>query len=247
MSKPRSSGFTPAQERELRLAGYENPERKLQPPRGAGRPRPDGERVRPMAAASRPRPVRRQRRPDMTGKAKKEWKVVCALYVTDGFATKDEAQKPHASHQGRQPEMPRRARGDLHRSPLRHPRKGDEVITVHVPREWLLNANQRLHWRQKAERSRALRTLALSESGRHRKPFDVPAVCTVIVAWPDKRRRDAHNLMPTIKACIDGIVDSGSWLHDDSDEWLRGPDLRVSGAVCEKRYACSLTFTFESA
>jgi crossover junction endodeoxyribonuclease RusA len=212
MSKPRSSGFTPAQERELRLAGYENPERKLQPPRGAGRPRPDGERVRPMAAASRPRPVRRQRRPDMTGKAKKEWKVVCALYVTDGFATKD-----------------------------------DEVITVHVPREWLLNANQRLHWRQKAERSRALRTLALSESGRHRKPFDVPAVCTVIVAWPDKRRRDAHNLMPTIKACIDGIVDSGSWLHDDSDEWLRGPDLRVSGAVCEKRYACSLTFTFESA
>jgi hypothetical protein len=46
MSKPRSSGFTPAQERELRLAGYENPERKLQPPRGAGRPRPDGERVR---------------------------------------------------------------------------------------------------------------------------------------------------------------------------------------------------------
>lgn len=126
------------------------------------------------------------------------------------------------------------------------------MITVDVPRGLLLNANQRLHWRQKAERSKALREAAAWNAKTAPvwpfgiQPFAVKARCTVRVFWPDRRRRDVHNIMPTIKACIDGFVDSGM-LTDDSDKYLVGPDLRVGLAMCDPDLACSLTFTFEAA
>lgn len=123
------------------------------------------------------------------------------------------------------------------------------MITVDVPREWLLNANQRMHWRAKA-----LKTSSLRGAGRidahyakkwiHVTPFPGRMACTVEVQWPDRRRRDVHNLMPTVKPIIDGFVDARI-LQDDSDQYLVGPDLRVSETLCDKRFACSLIFTFE--
>lgn len=120
------------------------------------------------------------------------------------------------------------------------------MITVDIPRPWLLNANQRLHWRQKATRSRCIRTAAWAAFTPNAMTFQRRVRLVALVKWPDKRRRDVHNLMPTVKACVDGIVDA-KWLHDDSDKWLIGPDLRVSDTLCDKQYACSLTFTFEEA
>lgn len=122
------------------------------------------------------------------------------------------------------------------------------AIELHIPirRDVLLTANQRLHWRRKAERTKSIRTiahvLALAEGGS--KPFPGRVHLTVSIAWPDARRRDAGNLHPTLKACVDGIADAG-WLEDDSDRYLVGPDLRVSDERCSKDYACKLTFTFE--
>lgn len=120
-------------------------------------------------------------------------------------------------------------------------------LRVDVPRTWLLSANQRLNWRRKAERSRWLRTAARASAAAYRQslgqraPLEVKVRCEVQVAWPNRRRRDVHNLMPTVKPCIDGIVDARV-LHDDSDQHLLGPDLRVTEQLCDPRYACTLTF-----
>jgi crossover junction endodeoxyribonuclease RusA len=118
------------------------------------------------------------------------------------------------------------------------------MTTLDIPREWLLTANQRLHWRPKAARTAALRFSSKVRVGNRRVPFANRVRCVVHVTYPDARRRDVHNLMPTVKACVDGVVDAG-WLTDDSDKYLEGPDLRPTDERCDKGLACSLVFTFE--
>lgn len=129
---------------------------------------------------------------------------------------------------------------------MSEPRMTSTQILLDVPRAWLLTSNQRLHWREKARRAANLRALAGVRCGHGKAVFLDRVHCTVEVSWPDARRRDAHNLMPTIKHCVDGYVDSGL-LQDDSDRYLVGPDLRVTDRRCAKGLACSLTFLFEVA
>lgn len=102
------------------------------------------------------------------------------------------------------------------------------TITFAVPTGRILNANQRSHWAKRAELTRFLRAEAMLHAIDH--PRMDRAHLTVHVGWPDKRRRDVHNIFPTIKAAIDGFIDAGL-LPDDSDAHLTGPDLRahVSG------------------
>jgi hypothetical protein len=45
---------------------------------------------------------------------------------------------------------------------------------------------------------------------------------------PTARQYDVHNLMPTLKACVDGLVDYGL-IPDDTNDHLTGPDLRQGG------------------
>lgn len=125
------------------------------------------------------------------------------------------------------------------------------MIRILVLRDNLLTANQRLHWREKADRTRAIRSIAYYEAGMtNRSPAEReggPLRCVVTIHYPDRRRRDAHNLMPTVKAAVDGIVDTGRWIPDDSNKWLIGPDLRVSADLCDKKFGCVLDFRFEPA
>jgi hypothetical protein len=44
--------------------------------------------------------------------------------------------------------------------------------------------------------------------------------------FTDRRRRDPCNYYPTVKACVDGLVDVGV-LHDDSADYVLGPDMRL--------------------
>lgn len=93
----------------------------------------------------------------------------------------------------------------------------------------LINANQRLHWRRKAERTKHWREVGhYAGKSAMRNGLLVPmerAHMTVWFAWPDARRRDVGNLAPTVKALLDGLVDAGV-LPDDDDAHLLGPDLR---------------------
>ena len=123
------------------------------------------------------------------------------------------------------------------------------MIEVDVTRGYELNANQRLHWAVKARRTSFLRLESWAQvvsAGHALAPFAHRVRCIVDVSWPNKRRRDVHNIMPTVKACIDGIVDSGL-LVDDSDKYLVGPDLRVADTLAPKGSAFLLSFRFEDA
>lgn len=92
-----------------------------------------------------------------------------------------------------------------------------------LPRALVLSSNDRKHWRVNADaiaNLRAMGTLTAASVERMDR-----AHLTVRIGWPDRRRRDAPNIWPTLKPLIDGITDAGL-LEDDDDTHLVGPDLR---------------------
>ena len=98
----------------------------------------------------------------------------------------------------------------------------DEIL---IPSAQMLSLNDRGDRRRTAPTVKNLRTMAMIRAraagiGRSER--------LRIVAWmrfPDARRRDPHNYMPTLKALVDGFVDAGV-LPDDDTRHLQGPDPR---------------------
>jgi len=80
-----------------------------------------------------------------------------------------------------------------------------------------LTSNQRMHWSEKAPVTAQVRraTAALVRNA------GIPKMdrCEVGLVWQVtiKRRRDADNLVPTLKAACDGIVDAGVVPDDTPD------------------------------
>jgi crossover junction endodeoxyribonuclease RusA len=89
-----------------------------------------------------------------------------------------------------------------------------------------LSANQRLHWRAQAARVAKVRgfvreAVAWSTYTDHPWPIDADHVDVTLTYYPrDRRRRDADNLVPTLKACADGLVDAGV-TRDDTPDLMR--------------------------
>ena len=98
----------------------------------------------------------------------------------------------------------------------------------------VLNLNDREHWRLKANKSKHIRQLAKQIARASRAPHLKRALLTVEIAFPDRKRRDPHNWMATVKPIVDGLVKAGV-LPDDDAEHLLGPDLRRHTAVAGKR------------
>lgn len=60
-------------------------------------------------------------------------------------------------------------------------------------------------------------------------PKRIPKVqITAHIIKPTSRAYDAHNLIPTVKAIIDGLVDY-QLITDDTNKHLIGPDMREGG------------------
>lgn len=80
-----------------------------------------------------------------------------------------------------------------------------------------LTLNQRLHWATKARRTKDLRLLAKLSA---RKWPDMEK-CQVELVWfvPTRHRRDVDNLVPTLKALCDGLVDA-EVVPDDTPEFM---------------------------
>ena len=78
------------------------------------------------------------------------------------------------------------------------------VIRLH-PAE-VLNANQRMHWACKARLTSNLRDWGSFAWNRAGRPHMNRAHVTVTLGYPDRRKRDAHNLMATVKPLLDGIA-----------------------------------------
>lgn len=119
-------------------------------------------------------------------------------------------------------------------------------FAIHLPAGLrLLNANQRLHHRVRAEITRSLRGAAMaacSESTDMRAALvaagDGPALHRAYILGvlhpPSRRRADAANWYPSFKAAVDGLVDAGV-LEDDDHTRLVGPDMRIGDVVAGGR------------
>ena len=95
------------------------------------------------------------------------------------------------------------------------------------PAEWVislpwttppLHANQRLHWAARARLTRTVRDVTATLV-RQCVVISVER-CEVTLFWAPatRRRRDGQdNIVPTLKACCDGIVDAGV-VPDDTQE-----------------------------
>ena len=71
-----------------------------------------------------------------------------------------------------------------------------------------LSMNQRMHWAQKAKLTKAIRHEAATRA-RSMRWGPYPHVTVTLHYRPrDKRRRDADNIVPVLKALCDGLVDA---------------------------------------
>jgi len=106
------------------------------------------------------------------------------------------------------------------------PRSWTITVSSAVP---MLNLNQRMHWAKKAQLTKHWRALALTNAMVADLPRNLDRVHIVAhVTKPTNRQYDVHNLLPTLKAAVDGLVDYGL-IPDDTNQHLVGPDLRQGG------------------
>lgn len=92
---------------------------------------------------------------------------------------------------------------------------GHTSIVLDVPRAWWITSNGRYHWADKARRTRWIRQAA-TIAARGIPPHQRVHV-NAYIAFPRNGRADADNAHPTVKACLDGVVDAGVLPDDDSE------------------------------
>jgi crossover junction endodeoxyribonuclease RusA len=103
------------------------------------------------------------------------------------------------------------------------------TLTIPAPAIWL-NANQRTDLRRQTPDRRAWRDAGRVYAMQAKLPKLQRAHLLAELRFSDERRRDVHNLYPSIKALVDGLIDYGL-LPDDSHHYLVGPDLRYGPRV----------------
>lgn len=96
------------------------------------------------------------------------------------------------------------------------------TFTIAIPpRTELLSANDRLNRYVAARRVKNLRTIAHQLARIQRIPRLERVQIVGVVHPPNKKRRDPHNWAPTLKACVDGLVDAGVLADDNADVLVR--------------------------
>lgn len=99
------------------------------------------------------------------------------------------------------------------------------TLTIPAPCQFI-NLNQRMHYHPKAELTRKWRHAAHAAAHDAGLPTGLEKVHIVAhIHKTTNRDYDAHNLMPTLKACVDGLVDYGL-IIDDTNRHVIGPDVR---------------------
>lgn len=89
-----------------------------------------------------------------------------------------------------------------------------------------INTNDRDHWATRSRKTKAWRNITHWVAKAERLPQGLDHA--TIIGYVHKTNGaayDAHNLMPTLKAIMDGLVDYGL-IPDDQNKHLTGPDIR---------------------
>lgn len=89
-----------------------------------------------------------------------------------------------------------------------------------------ITSNKRLHWREKARRTRWWRTSTYTHARNEGIPRLDRAHITATVHRARGGRFDPSNWADTAKACVDGLVDAGVF-DDDDHTRVTGPDMRA--------------------
>jgi crossover junction endodeoxyribonuclease RusA len=105
-------------------------------------------------------------------------------------------------------------------------------LTIPAPAKWL-NANDRVDLRRQTPDRRAWRDAGRVYALQAKLPRLQRAHLIAELRFADDRRRDVHNLYPSIKALVDGLIDYGL-LPDDNHRHLVGPDLRYGPKVAKR-------------
>lgn len=99
--------------------------------------------------------------------------------------------------------------------------------------DWL-NLNVNLHWAPRNKRVQAWRHGAHIMSRQANLPKGLQRVRIDAYVWKSsKRAYDPHNLMPTLKPVVDGLVDYGL-IPDDNTTHVAGPFIHHGGYGTEK-------------
>lgn len=106
---------------------------------------------------------------------------------------------------------------------------------------FLLNDNQRLHYRTKAKHIDTIREASgFAARAAHIPAFQRIHVLYVVHPKPGLRRRDPGNWSPTAKAAIDGLVDAGI-VPDDDHTRVLGGDPRLGTPVKGSQFVLWIT------
>jgi crossover junction endodeoxyribonuclease RusA len=103
-----------------------------------------------------------------------------------------------------------------------------------------LTLNGRQHHMAKARTTKTVRATAALLARKYRIP--PLARCEVLLTYypRDKRRRDEDNLVATLKACCDGIVDA-QVVRDDTPDLMTKPMPRIGPVVRPSRLTLTIT------
>ena len=98
------------------------------------------------------------------------------------------------------------------------PFNGVPTLELEIPKTLWLTSNQRLHHHAKAHATKWLRQLARQTAKARGLKLEPPVQVYAHIALPTRRRFDPANASPTVKACLDGVVDARIGLADDDHE-----------------------------
>jgi hypothetical protein len=109
------------------------------------------------------------------------------------------------------------------------------TLTFAAPAPWI-NANKR-YKRRPSNDIRTWRQSTNQYAASGKLPRDLAQIeVDAEVRFPaDGRRRDAHNYFPTIKACVDGLVDYGL-IPNDHREHLKATSIVEGDPLPRRRF-----------
>lgn len=107
------------------------------------------------------------------------------------------------------------------------------TIRIPIRGEWWMSSNQRLFWRDRAARTAHIRAAAKLHAISSGIGAKMRVHIEARVCYPTARKADPANAYPTIKACVDGLVDAGV-IPDDDAEHVIGPDMRLGKSTKTK-------------
>ena len=89
------------------------------------------------------------------------------------------------------------------------------ILTIPAPAGWI-RSNDHTHWRNRHSLTSQWRASAAWAANAVSTPALPAATIVATIHRADNRRYDLDGVVPTVKACIDGLRDAGVLDEDDS-------------------------------